>query len=208
MVKEIPVIYCWFCNELCWESNKTRSLNSIDLSTLVGFPANIDFISHIWDSLLLDRPSSCSSYADFLPLWGITPSHNVCAPWSRTARREMASHCQGIRQQFIRFWREDRHISLSTDIKLIIKSQRQRSNHTYFFTDSTWSRALLVLFLPDSLHIVGHLMWTTKHLTLLVLKPWKKYQGKFSTQRTTSWSWYWVIRVTRSSPQPTVNMGD
>ena len=78
----------------------------------------------------------------------------TAVPWPLIAR---------IRQQFIRFWREDRHsrhqdISLSTDIKLIIKSQRQRSNHTYFFTEfleyMEQSFALLLLLLPDSLNIV------------------------------------------------------
>ena len=84
--------------------------------------------------------------------------------------------------------------SLFTDIKLIISSHSGSEVTTHISSLSswsTWSSALLVLVLPDSLHIVWcgpepGLPASTKHLTLLVLKSrkwkWKKYRGKLSNQ--------------------------
>ena len=105
--------------------------------------------------------------------------------------------------------------SLFTDIKLIIKLHRQRSNHTYFFTEFLGymeeSFAGMVLLLPDILFSVDqnpgfhqNLRSHSLGLEKSEVEVKKKYRGKFSAQRTTSWSWYWRLRVMRSSPQQTV----
>jgi len=114
----------------------------------------------------------------------------------------LASHCQGIRPQFIRFRREDRH-SRHHDIFSLhwhqidyIKSQWKRSNHTYLFTEfleymEQCFAGAVASWQPTCLHIVWcgpepGLPASTKHLTLLVLKSrkwkWKKYRGKLSNQ--------------------------
>ena len=106
--------------------------------------------------------------------------------------------------------------SLFTDIKLIIKSHRQRSNHTYFFTEFLGYMEESFILVWCCCFLTYCLVWTrtqasTKHLRSHSLgleksevEVKKKYRGKFSAQRTTSWSWYWRLRAMRSSPQQTV----
>ena len=117
----------------------------------------------------------------------------------------LASHCQGIRPQttvyqvpeggqaFQTSWY---FLSSLTSNWLSSYSGSKVTTHTSSMSSwSTWSSALLVLLLPDSLHACLHIVWcgpepglpaSTKHLTLLVLKSrkwkWKKYRGKLSNQ--------------------------